>query len=908
MHRFFKHPWIIISISLALTVFFGIQLKDIHLDNSVRQFFPQKHPSYSRLLETENQFGSTVVIGVALETDQPSIITADNLKIIDAITKKVTALDNIDSVDSLSNIDYVYGSNGSLAEGTLLGDDYTGSDADIARVKERLADWNDMYRRVILSDDGHSAQMQITIDSKASEKARQTALNQIRNIALSETKGTNLTVTFYGDPVLTESARSFMLSDLIRLIPLVTLVVLITLFFSFKTLDGTLLPLIAVLMGTIWACGLMALFNVTFTIVSSVIPVALIACGSAYGIHMLTHYYIALEEVPLPITRESHKEAIFKGIKEVFVPVLLAGLTTIAGFLSLITSPIGPLHSFAIFTAFGITFSLILALTFIPALLIVKPLKRVGYKSKHMEKVTNKVKAKIASRTGTAADPELGGQAVSYNIYRVLCGTKPRLFVFSFLVVLFSFIGLKRLVVDTALINYFPADSKLRTDVDYVDKRFAGTNSMYLVIKSDKKGGMTNPEILESVDKMQDYITEKYEGVGKIISFTTFIKRMNQVMHIPESAETYAAKTAQADTTGPAVDSFDTVDSFDSAPVDSFDTGAASAAPAVRPDYVDPNIAYADKLAQPMTVQDGLTMISNAYAEAGGTHATVDGIVNILEQKLNYNGTAYYEIPYDTAKYPAATREQLSDLVSQYLQLLAGSDSLKRFADNPLSPSTIKVQVQLRSHSTDETGKMIKDIEGYAKRNFPKGYSLEITGPGEMEYTMTSMVISSQISSLVFSLACVFVLIAFSFRSVWAGLLGSLPLAFAIILNYMTMGFAGIRLDLVTSIIASVAVGVGIDYTIHFLETYRTERAASDDLDVVAKRTFRKSGHGIITNALAVGLGFLVLYFSKFVVLRYIGVLVAIVMFTSSALAMTIIPGVLTNYDPKFMRPKEAKK
>ncbi|HAH62109.1 MAG TPA: hypothetical protein DCL73_08445, partial [Treponema sp.] len=151
MHRFFKHPWIIIGVSLALTVFFGIQLKDIHLDNSIRQFFPQKHPSYARLLKTENQFGSTVVIGVALETDQPSIITADNLRIIDSITKKVEALDNVDSIDSLSNIDYVYGTNGSLSEGTLPGDDYTGSDADIARVKERLSDWNDMYRRVILS-------------------------------------------------------------------------------------------------------------------------------------------------------------------------------------------------------------------------------------------------------------------------------------------------------------------------------------------------------------------------------------------------------------------------------------------------------------------------------------------------------------------------------------------------------------------------------------------------------------------------------------------------------------------------------------------------------------------------------------------------------------------------------------
>ena len=54
-----------------------------------------------------------------------------------------------------------------------------------------------------------------------------------------------------------------------------------------------------------------------------------------------------------------------------------------------------------------------------------------------------------------------------------------------------------------------------------------------------------------------------------------------------------------------------------------------------------------------------------------------------------------------------------------------------------------------------------------------------------------------------------------------------------------------------------------------------------------------------------VGLGFVVLCLSKFVILRYLGVLVAIVMFTSSFLAMTIIPGILNLSDPKFIKPEE---
>ena len=91
------------------------------------------------------------------------------------------------------------------------------------------------------------------------------------------------------------------------------------------------------------------------------------------------------------------------------------------------------------------------------------------------------------------------------------------------------------------------------------------------------------------------------------------------------------------------------------------------------------------------------------------------------------------------------------------------------------------------------------------------------------------------------------------------------------------------------------------------METYRAERAKSDILEVVTKNTFRSSGKGILTNAIAVGLGFCVLLFSRFIILRYIGALVAVVMFTSSALSMTIIPGLLNAFDPKFMWSKEQK-
>ena len=942
--RFFKHPHFIIILCVIITGLLGFFIKDLTIDNSIRQFLPQKDASYTRLSQTEEQFGSMMVIGISMEAKDGTILTPEYIDVIRNITDRALELHEIDDVDSLTHIDFVCESDGSISASQLIPDSYTGSPEDIEQLKNRLAEWDAMYNRVVINDNLTGTQMQLTLSSydldyekelaaslgkkkiRSEAEMQEAALNAVTKIANEEVAGHNLDLKIYGNPTVMQNSRVFMLSDLTRLIPLVIVVVLLSLYFSFKTMDGTLLPLITVVMATSWTMGLMALFHVTFTLVSSVIPVALIAVGSAYGIHVLTHYYVALDMTEGELTKEKYREAVFSGLHEVMGAVLLAGITTVIGFISLISSPIAPLHSFAVFTAVGVTISLLLAITFIPAILLLKNPQKVqaSRNKKHniSEKLAHKLEHARRLRGGKSADEAQGDTL--YNIYHFFCGSKPRLFLSIIMMVGLSVLGLRMLHIDTALVNYFPESCDMRQDMNYIDKQFAGTNSLYLNVKGPEKGSLTNPEILKAVDDLQNYMEKEFPDVGKIVSFTDFIKRINQVWHVPASAD--QADMIEANTANPdraadfddfgdfgddsfADDAFasDTFGDFesdtfaDSEFADSSDDSAETSS--FDPSsWTDPNTAYAAALQQSVTVEDVIAMINKAYVDAGGKTASVEDVVNELQKQVNYNGTAYYEIPYDYTKYPVASREELAGVVQGYLTLLSGS--LDRFVDDDMNPQVMRITVQLRNHSTQTTGEIIAAAQKFAQEHFPEGYTLEPTGTAEMEYTMTKMIVSSQLTSLLISLLCVFIIIALAFKSGWAGLLGAVPLALAIILNYMVMGFAGINLDLVTSIIASVAVGVGIDYTIHFMTTYKEERAKSDDLEEVTRMTFRKSGHGIVTNAIAVGFGFLVLCFSKFVVLRYIGILVALVMFTSSFLAMTVIPGFLNMYAPKFISKK----
>jgi predicted RND superfamily exporter protein len=122
------------------------------------------------------------------------------------------------------------------------------------------------------------------------------------------------------------------------------------------------------------------------------------------------------------------------------------------------------------------------------------------------------------------------------------------------------------------------------------------------------------------------------------------------------------------------------------------------------------------------------------------------------------------------------------------------------------------------------------------------------------------------------------------------------------------MGLAHINLDMVTSLIGSIAIGIGVDYTIHFMSDYHNEWLVYHDPEKATLNTLAVSGKAIVVNAVSVGLGFLVLALSQFVVLRYIGILVAIVMLTSSLTAMTILPAMLNAFQPKFLnRPVAGK-
>ena len=912
-----KRCYAALALVAAVTVFFASMLPNIIMDNELRHFFPESHESYRKFNTLTETFGDQYVMDIVIETNEDIILNRESLEVIGKITEDLEQLNNIVKIKSITNVDFITDDDGHLSTGQLIPEDFSGTAAEVQRLKQRILEWPKAYIGTLISSDFKGVQIIATLNSDATPPEVSTLYYETVDVVNKHlTAHASLKYKIAGDPVLGEYGKIFMYADLKNLIPLITAVVLLCLFLSFRNAEGTLLPLITVLISTIWTAGIMAMIGEPLTIVSSCLPVLLIAVGSAYGIHIINYYYQRLEKEPLITDKLRHQALIKETLKSARSPVLLAGITTIAGFISTITSPIRPLKSFALFSAVGVVIALSLAFVFIPSILMIKSVGLIQRQQKRMSFRAVKKNARLAAlgvnKKGAMLD----------RIYSYFNKREGR-FVFGLSVIVgLSVVGIMNLNIESAFLEYFPKNSKVRNDVSSIDTKYVGTTGFSLVIQGQEKGDMCNPAILTEMEKLEDYLQANHPAIGSVVSFTEFVKRMNQVMHssaavqggsVPQNASAdFSVEYVRSEENGSS--DFDSFFEDESETVQS--TGGASGgvesffdeeeAVNEQPQYAEldgsgnaVNAVFARYKNQPLNADETIALFTAAYASANKSDLTVTEFMDALKKQLNYRGAAYYEIPADISKYPVSTQAELKDIVTQYLLLYSGS--LDALLDETLEPKTCRMQIIMRTHDTGKIKDVISDARRFAETHFPEGYTLEAAGLGEMEVAMTSMIISSQVSSLVLAVGIVFLILAVFYRSVIAGIIGAIPLGVSILLNFGIMSLTGINLDMVTSLVAAIAIGIGIDYTVHFMNNYHNERIASDNLTQVTLNTLRHSGKGIAVNAFSVGCGFLVMCFSNFVVLRFVGFLVATVMLTSSVASLTILPVVLNMVKPKFM-------
>jgi hydrophobe/amphiphile efflux-3 (HAE3) family protein len=263
------------------------------------------------------------------------------------------------------------------------------------------------------------------------------------------------------------------------------------------------------------------------------------------------------------------------------------------------------------------------------------------------------------------------------------------------------------------------------------------------------------------------------------------------------------------------------------------------------------------------------------------TYSLVD-ILRSTNQAFNQGKPDFERLP--------ETREA----IAQYLLLLSfsGSDFLADFVSSDYKIA--RLSARFDSEESQQIALAIREIKKLIAKHFDTSVKVTVGGMPMAIERLHQNIQVSQFITLITAIIAIFILIAWLFKSVVLGLAALTPIGLTLVLNYGLMGILGIRQDVVTATLGSIVIGIGIDYSCHLIARFREEQNNSFTRAEIMQQTLTSVGPAILTNALAVGLGFAVLIFSSFMIIQTFGFLIAETMIFSSVGALTILATLLS--------------
>jgi hydrophobe/amphiphile efflux-3 (HAE3) family protein len=290
-------------------------------------------------------------------------------------------------------------------------------------------------------------------------------------------------------------------------------IILISYYLSFRTLRSLILPVLVVVLGTVWTIGAMQILGFKITVIQIMTPPLVLILGSAYSIHVLNQYYRESR------TSGTDKHWIVDSVGHINTTIFLASSTTVFGFASLLTASLRQLREFGIATSIGIAFCAVLALFFLPAALSLLSPPTAVQRNRVLEGF-------ITRHMGRLAD------TIMRMRFLVLGAALAILVAF-----VFSLGGVR---YETDFTRYFRSTEKAVEDNRRLVEKFGGfvTLNYSLAAPQGAAGYFLDPAVLREISRFEDRLAADAD-IPYVSSFSTYVKAMNAAMtgnaEVPET-------------------------------------------------------------------------------------------------------------------------------------------------------------------------------------------------------------------------------------------------------------------------------------------------------------------------------------------------------------------------------------
>jgi uncharacterized protein len=465
-----KRPWLVVTVVGLITIFLVSGIGLLKTEFSQEGMMPKKYESVKALKTVQNHFG-----GLSYEN---ILITADDVTsygIADALiglspqelqkkagVKPGQVLKVETYLDGLKKMAQLQGQ--PLPSGLILG----------AAVQQFLS--TDYAKEQVIgktiSKDKKAVVVKLQLDPKMSQNEQV----QFAKVYPS------------GFASMQKDGQEFMKRQTGILFLIALLYIMLVLYLTFRRVSDVFLLMFVIVVGIFWIIGLMGWVGITYTTMSVAIMPLMLGINIAYVIHILSRYY---EE------REAGGDVFNSAttsVKTVGVAVFLTAITTVFGFMSFTITDIPPMKDFGIVCMIGITFSFFLALTLLPALVVIRDRRKEAERLEaHLEKMR---KRRRESRYGAAVDRALVGSSMTaYRHHWIVTGLVLILIAFA----IFSIFNLKTGADIRAMIGENLPSVKAS---DMLTKYFGAQDADVIVVQGD----VLDPANLKAFLKLEDRV------------------------------------------------------------------------------------------------------------------------------------------------------------------------------------------------------------------------------------------------------------------------------------------------------------------------------------------------------------------------------------------------------------------
>jgi predicted RND superfamily exporter protein len=501
----FAHPWLTLGVVAAVTVFFAVQLPTVRMASDFADLLPQEHPYIQLHNEIRDTFGGANNVIVAAEVEEGTIFTNQTLARIHRITQAVDSLTGINHnlVTSVThrNVRKIWlneqGTIKSAPHYDPLKENYT---SDELKAMESDVTANPRVYGLLVSPNLKSALIRGTLNE--GELDYEKVFNQLQDIRQQES-AIGIKIHATGQPVLIGWVTSYVV-EIVQIFLYTVLIMVVLLIVYFRRAYGILLPILGIVLTTVWGLGILSLLDYNLDPLMMVVPFLISARAMSHGIQMVERYY---HELALNNNKQLAARNTFESL---FRPGSLGVISDAIGLLliSLGSAPINDeLAVYASLWAGSVIFTVLIT---VPTILELLPQpKKLEMRHNMLRNMVPKL-AKVSDTRG---------------------GAIATLFVVAGLYGIGGYFSSWVQIGEAE-----PGSPLLYPEHDYnvsskaINTLFPGSEELYVIGHTENKGGLKRKEVVRSLADFQNHMLTDPE-LGGTKGLPNLITQVNRLIH-----------------------------------------------------------------------------------------------------------------------------------------------------------------------------------------------------------------------------------------------------------------------------------------------------------------------------------------------------------------------------------------